>query len=163
MTATSQHASIGLKAFSRKILLKCKDNHQLLSKSTEQDSITITADTRNCTDQTVNQRLWLQKKGKKSHLLPSVDTGTAFPSLFSGLTRIISLCDFVVLPKRELSPSSLLLPLSLCSPVQWFFSVNNRALPSASTKINLSQNLSASLTSNKHQYGIIMETFKSWN
>lgn len=120
-------------------------------------SLSHIAATENCTHQTVHQWLGL------IYLLPSVDTGIGFSSHVPGWDRIIPLYDFVVLPKWEITPSSLPLPRCLCSPVQWSFSVDNCALPSASSEIKVSQIFSASLTSDKRQYGIIMETFKSWN
>lgn len=142
---------------SQQSLFEFENNHQ---SSTKQDSLTDMAATENCTDQSPNQWLRLTKR----HLLPSVDIGTDCLPLFSGLIRIIPLYDFVVLPNWEFYPSSLPLSVSLCCPVQsCFFSADNCALPSASTKITLSQISIARLTSNKHQYSIIMETFKSLN
>lgn len=59
-----------------------------------------------------------------------------------------------------LSPSQ---SLSVALSNHFFLSSDNCALPSANTKITLNQIFIARLTSNKHQYSIIMETFKSLN
>lgn len=61
-SATSKHASIAFKDFTRKDLFKFKTNHQSLRKSTEYISITSMATVENCTDQNVNQWLWRTKK-----------------------------------------------------------------------------------------------------
>lgn len=116
MSAASQHASVEPKLFNSKNLLKWKTKQTKKKVPKQKHRARHMATTESCADQTVNQWLWLTKKCS----LPSVDTGTCFPSLFSSLIRIIPVHDFVVSPIRKLSPSSFSPPYSFslyCCPM----------------------------------------------